>query len=88
MTSFRMKILKLFVFLREICKKGEAYGGNKRKRGFKGKKEEEKIQYAEFVSMTNAEHEKLVSTYGNKFVNACITTLDNYKRSKWKKIQK
>lgn len=59
---------------------------NNRKRGSKGKREEEKIQYAEFVFMTNAEHEKLVSTYGNEFVNICITILDNYKRSKWKEV--
>ena len=49
------------------------------KRGCKGKKEEEKIHFAEFVSMTNAEYEKLVSTYGKEFANQCITTLDNYK---------
>ena len=50
-----------------------------RKRGSKGKREEEKIHFAEFVSMTNAEYEKLVSTYGKDFADQCITTLDNYK---------
>lgn len=39
------------------------------------------IHFAEFVTMTNAEHEKLVSAYGEDFVNQCITILDNYKRS-------
>ena len=43
------------------------------------KKEEEKIHFAEFVSMTNAEYEKLVSTYGKDFADQCILQLDNYK---------
>ena len=54
---------------------------NNRKRGSKGKREEEKIQYAEFVSMTNTEYEKLVSTHGEEFANQCIKKLDNYKGS-------
>lgn len=53
-----------------------------RKRGSKGKKEEEKIHFAEFVSMTNAEYENLISTYGKDFADQCIYTLDNYKGSK------
>lgn len=57
---------------------------NNSKRGSKGKKEEEKIHFAEFVSMTNAEHEKLVSTYGKDFADQCITVLDNYKGSNGK----
>lgn len=57
---------------------------NNSKRGSKGKKEEEKIHFAEFVSMTNAEHEKLVSTYGKDFVDQCILVLDNYKGSSGK----
>lgn len=57
---------------------------NNSKRGSKGKKEEEKIHFAEFVSMTNAEHEKLVSTYGKDFADQCITVLDNYKGSSGK----
>lgn len=56
-----------------------------RKRGSKGKrKEEEKIHFAEFVAMTNAEHENLVSTYGEDFTNQCIEILDNYKGSSGK----
>ncbi|MFR5508211.1 MAG: hypothetical protein ACLTKT_03225 [Clostridia bacterium] len=58
-----------------------------RKRGSKGKKEEEKIHFAEFVSMTNAEYDKLVSTYGKDFVDQCINSLDNYKGSSGKKYK-
>lgn len=43
------------------------------------KEQEEKIHFADFVSMTNAENEKLVSTYGKDFVDQCISVLDNYK---------
>lgn len=57
---------------------------NNSKRGSKGKKEEKKIHFAEFVSMTNAEHEKLVSTYGKDFADQCILVLDNYKGSSGK----
>lgn len=57
---------------------------NNRKRGSKGKKEEEKIHFAEFVSMTNAEYEKLVSTYGKDFADQCIKKLDDYKGSSGK----
>ena len=60
---------------------------NNRKRGSKGKKEEEKIHFAEFVSMTNAEYDKLVSTYGKEFADQCITDLDNYKGSSGKKYK-
>ncbi len=52
---------------------------NNSKKDSKGKKEEEKIHFAEFVSMTNAEYEKLVSTYGKEFADQCIKVLDNYK---------
>lgn len=55
-----------------------------RKKGSKGKKEEEKIHFAEFVSMTNAEYEKLVSTYGKEFADQCIKKLDDYKGSSGK----
>lgn len=48
------------------------------------KEQEEKIHFAEFVSMTNAEYEKLVSTYGKEFADQCITILDNYKGSSGK----
>lgn len=45
------------------------------------KEQEEKTHFAEFVSMTNAEYEKLVSTYDKDFADQCIRILDNYKRS-------
>ena len=50
---------------------------------------EEKIHFAEaeYVTMTNAEYEKLVSTYGKVFADQCITELDNYKGSKGKKYK-
>lgn len=52
---------------------------NNSKKDSKGKKEEEKIHFADFVTMTNAEYEKLVSTYSKEFADQCITVLDNYK---------
>lgn len=58
-----------------------------RKRDCQGKKEEEKIHFAEFVTMTNVEYEKLVNTYGRSFADQCITTLDNYKGSSGKKYK-
>jgi len=58
---------------------------NKEKKNkIKESKKEEKIHFAEFVSMTNAEHEKLVSTYGKDFADQCILVLDNYKGSSGK----
>lgn len=60
---------------------------NNSKRDSKGKKEEEKIHFADFVTMTNAEYEKLVSTYGKEFVDQCINILDNYKGSKGKEYK-
>lgn len=87
--------------MKNICNSYEEHMGNEnininkniinnkdnRKRGSKGKKEEEKIHFAEFVSMTNAEYEKLVSTYGKDFANQCINSLDNYKGSTGKKYK-
>ena len=57
------------------------------KRDCKEKKEEEKIHFAEFVTMTNAEYEKLVSTYSKEFADQCIETLDNYKGANGKKYK-
>ena len=37
--------------------------------------------------MTNAEYDKLVSTYGKDFADQCITTLDNYKGANGKKYK-
>lgn len=50
----------------------------------KNSKKETKKHFAEFVTMTNAEYEKLISTYGETFTNRCIEVLDNYKGSKGK----
>lgn len=48
------------------------------------KEEDKKIHFAEFVTMTNAQYDKLISTHGKKFADQCIKTLDNYKGSKGK----
>ena len=37
--------------------------------------------------MTNAEYEKLVSTYSKEFADQCITVLDNYKGANGKKYK-
>ncbi len=47
----------------------------------------QKIHFAEFVSMTNAEYEKLISTYGKDFADQCIQVLDNYKGANGKKYK-
>lgn len=63
---------------------------NIRNKELKNNKKEinkEKIHFAEFVYMTNAEYEKLISTYGKDFADQCITTLDNYKGSSGKKYK-
>ena len=46
-----------------------------------------KVQWAEFVSMTNAEHDKLVSTYGAVDTARMIEILDNYKGQNGKKYK-
>ena len=51
------------------------------------KEKEQKIHFAEFVTMTNAEYEKLISTYGKEFTDQCIQVLDNYKGSNGKKYK-
>ena len=51
------------------------------------KEKEPKIHFAEFVTMTNAEYEKLVSTYSKEFTDQCIKVLDNYKGSSGKKYK-
>lgn len=43
-----------------------------------------KVKYAEFVSMTEAEHQKLLETYGEADTQELIEILDNYKGSKGK----
>ena len=51
------------------------------------KEQEEKKHFADFVTMTNAEHKKLIDTYGTDFANQCIEILDNYKGSKGKEYK-
>ncbi len=56
---------------------GEPEAGKNKK-----KSEPEKKKYAEFVSMTEKEYEKLVERFGQAFTMACIEELDNYKGAK------
>lgn len=46
-----------------------------------------KIHFAEFVTMTNVEYQKLVDTHGKEFADQCITVLDNYKGASGKKYK-
>lgn len=49
------------------------------------KQKEQKIKFAEYVTLTQAEHDKLVAEYGDLFVQKMIETLDNYKGASGKK---
>jgi len=71
------------------AEKTEKHTNNNVKECIKNEKNEknEKIKYAEFVAMTNAEYEKLVSTYGRDRVFRMIEVLDNYKGSSGKKYK-
>ena len=51
------------------------------------KKETGKIHFAEFVTMTNDEYEKLVVAHGKELADQCIEKLDNYKGSSGKKYK-
>lgn len=48
---------------------------------------DKKIHFADYVTMTNAEYEKLVSTYSKEFADQCITVLDNYKGANGRKYK-
>lgn len=48
------------------------------------KDEPPKVKYADYVSMTEKEHEKLVELFGNEITARMIEILDNYKGSKGK----
>lgn len=48
---------------------------------------QDKIKYAEFVSMTNAEYKALIDSYGEADTKSMIEILDNYKGSKGKKYK-
>lgn len=49
--------------------------------------ENEKLKLAEYVTMTNAEYEKLLSTYGKEMTARMIEVLDNYKGAIGKKYK-
>ncbi|NKQ20646.1 phage replisome organizer N-terminal domain-containing protein [Brevibacillus laterosporus] len=51
------------------------------------RKEKPKKKYAEFVSMTEEEYEKLVSKHGKSLTEKMIEKLDNYKGAKGKKYK-
>ena len=51
----------------------------------KAKNQTPKVQWAEFVTMTNAEHDKLLDAYGPADTARMIEILDNYKGSTGKK---
>ena len=67
---------------------------NKKENRGMGEKEKEetftsntKIQFADFVTMTNVEYDELVNTYGKEFTNRCIEKLSNYKGSTGKEYE-
>jgi DNA replication protein DnaD len=51
------------------------------------KKPPPKTKYAEFVSLTNVEHETLVAKLGEDGARRCIEILDNYKGSTGKRYK-
>ena len=51
----------------------------------KNKHRENKIEFAEFVTMTQEEYDKLVDRIGERGTKRCIEILDNYKRFKRQK---
>ncbi len=50
-------------------------------------KKEKKNKYAEFVSMTSEEHDKLIKEHGQRNVKIFIEILDNYKGANGKKYK-
>lgn len=50
----------------------------------KHKEKEPKVKFADFVSMTNAEYEKLSAELGESGAKECVDILNNYKGSKGK----
>ncbi len=51
------------------------------------KNQPQKIKYADFVSLTNAEYEALVAKLGEEATKRCIEILDNYKGATGKKYK-
>ena len=56
-------------------------GGSKARKKKDGSDIEPKVQWAEFVTMTNAEHQRLLDTHGAADTARLIEILDNYKGS-------
>lgn len=50
-------------------------------------KEDKRVQYAQYVKMTEEEHERLVTRYGEADTARLIEILDNYKGSKGKQYK-
>lgn len=53
----------------------------------KNEKNDKKNNYAEFVSLSESEYQKLVDEHGQEFTDACIRALDNYKAAKGAKYK-
>jgi hypothetical protein len=68
-----------------LYKKNDKNDKNDKNKDKNIKKENPKVQYAEFVTMTNDEYEKLLATYGETVTKRMIEILDNYKGSSGKK---
>ena len=51
------------------------------------KKEKEKIKFAEYVTMTNAEHQALIEKFGEQQIREMIEILDNYKGANGKRYK-
>ncbi len=49
--------------------------------------DQEKVQFAEFVSMTNVEYQRLIDTYGEADTKLMIEKLNNYKGAHGKKYK-
>jgi hypothetical protein len=50
-------------------------------------KKDSKIHYAEFVTMTEEEHQKLIAAYGEPAVRRMVEILDNYKGANGKRYK-
>ena len=60
---------------------------NKKEKEKEKEKEIEKMQFAEFVSMTNVEYQTLVTEHGEEATREFVKILDNYKGSSGKKYK-
>ncbi|HPM02291.1 MAG TPA: hypothetical protein PK816_09070 [Candidatus Cloacimonadota bacterium] len=57
------------------------------KEGIKNEKNEKKLKYADFVSLTESEYNKLIKAHNEKNTKILIEILDNYKGSTGKKYK-